>query len=1034
MKHTEKTDQLTAFQGNFNVFVYFFLLGAFVWTLICIFLKAYFLAVFPLGYIAAVGLVFISQRWGTSFRAVRFVCTLLSISLPFVFQWLAGGYHATGVVMVWALLAVLAAVSFHQSNEGYFWLLFYLLLLVGSWIFEPDFNDQTASILGQSEVSSLLTLINLFLISVALFILSEHIKSMFLKKIDQLSNLNDRYNSILLEKEKSLQRFFNTQKDFFEANEELQKTKDQLERSQIELKVSLDAINSTLLGGYLTADGKIISVNNCFERITKYSGEELSGHYIWDFFDGKDHFLPNKLSEGRIYTCEQVILDKDQHPIWIQLTFNAIRDRQGQIEKYIFLAQDISQAEQIRLDYVSRYEAVENFNSVAEIDLKGNIIAVNELYAACLHYEPDELIGKPYNITFADKNTEHTSELMRHILLNGYIVSESERKSKNGSSVWFFSILNIVKDRKGQPYKIVEISQNITRRKILEIELTASKKRIETLNDITLAHFDDPVAQIRELMAFCCQSMGFDTAVLGFRIGQSDYFSAQYVYSSPQDLIAPHSRIKVGTLKAKDDLEISNLRFAADIEDLGDCDFDSIKPKSFISSQFNTPIGDALFVLLARENKPVLSDSGVSFLLLFIRWLSSAANASLYQAELRKLSLVASKTNNAVIITDKDGYIEWVNDGFSIITGYRLDEVIGKKPGSFLQGELTNPQTVAEIRRGLQMQAPFYSELVNYHKLGLPYWINLQITPIFDKTGNLERFIAIQADITERKNVEERLKQTNQLLVTQQEQLKEVNNALELKNKQINDSLRYAFRIQQAALGEPEEAKGIVSEMMVLYLPQTIVSGDFYWFSRQDNKLVVAVVDCTGHGVPGGFMTMMTAAFLENIVNSQKILQPHLILENLDRLVSKTLKQADTKNQDGMDIGILVFDKETNAVNYAGAKINLEMVVDGKLEVVEAARRHIGGINPQIKFISHQIQVQQPTCFYMATDGYRDQFGGQPEQKFGLKRVRELLVSISHQDMNEQKQVLRQTIKQWIEDGNIKKQIDDILVVGILFR
>ena len=157
---------------------------------------------------------------------------------------------------------------------------------------------------------------------------------------------------------------------------------------------------------------------------------------------------------------------------------------------------------------------------------------------------------------------------------------------------------------------------------------------------------------------------------------------------------------------------------------------------------------------LKGESRPQLQGDGR---IIWYGYVSDISDHKQTEAELAKLSLVASKTDNAVIITDADGLVEWVNDGFSKITGYTLEEVQGTKPGSLLQGALTNPQTVKNIREAARAQQPFQGEILNYHKNGNPYWLYLQINPIFDSKGNLVQFIAIESDITEQKQAQEAL-------------------------------------------------------------------------------------------------------------------------------------------------------------------------------------------------------------------------------------------------------------------------------------
>ncbi|MCS7005714.1 MAG: PAS domain S-box protein [Cytophagales bacterium] len=427
--------------------------------------------------------------------------------------------------------------------------------------------------------------------------------------------------------------------------------------------------------------------------------------------------------------------------------------------------------------------------------------------------------------------------------------------------------------------------------------------------------------------------------------------------------------------------------------------------------------------------------------------------------EQKLLSLVVQKVSNAVIITDKDGYTTWVNQGFTDLTGYTLEHIKGKKPGALLQGPDTDPEAVRKIREGLRIKAPFYAEILNYHRLGLPYWVNLQITPILDEKGEVSMFISVQSDITERKNAEERLKQAyeeikannelleesaaildqkNQQLQLQTEMLLKQSVELEEKNNKIQQSINYASRIQNAVLPSEEEFKTLLKDAFVLFRPKDIVSGDFYWYARKkdDNiqldKIIIVAADCTGHGVPGAFMSLIGNSILNQIIHDKEIHRPDLILQEMHCQIEKLLRQRETGNRDGMDVTICTLDFANQKVEFAGANNSLYRISNFKFEVYKGDRFSVGNViiqqaHRERNFTLHTFPLLKGDCYYMMSDGFEDQFGGEEDKKFGAKQMQSQLYQIHQMPMHLQKSIMEKVFVKWLGE---RKQTDDVLLLG----
>jgi serine phosphatase RsbU (regulator of sigma subunit) len=279
-------------------------------------------------------------------------------------------------------------------------------------------------------------------------------------------------------------------------------------------------------------------------------------------------------------------------------------------------------------------------------------------------------------------------------------------------------------------------------------------------------------------------------------------------------------------------------------------------------------------------------------------------------------------------------------------------------------------------------------------------------------------------------NAIERSEKEKEIFRLRNVDLKEAYDIIEEKNHDITASINYASRIQRAILPSFKEIQGLDENIFVLYLPKDIVSGDFYWISAIGDKLILIAADCTGHGVPGALMSMLGISFLEEIINTNKITDPGLILDNLSREVVRALRQkgsfSDTK--DGMDISICVVDRNTNKLQFAGAYNNLYHVRKGVLNEYTADRIPIGyNEDPDKKFTTQLIDTQPEDLIYMYSDGYADQFGGTNHKKFKYTTLKEKIIEIQNLPLREQRNRLEKTFLEW--KGH-EEQTDDVMLVG----
>jgi tetratricopeptide (TPR) repeat protein len=292
----------------------------------------------------------------------------------------------------------------------------------------------------------------------------------------------------------------------------------------------------------------------------------------------------------------------------------------------------------------------------------------------------------------------------------------------------------------------------------------------------------------------------------------------------------------------------------------------------------------------------------------------------------------------------------------------------------------------------------------------------------------------------EHKNIE--LEQQKEEILAQSSLMEEQNKVLHLQNEEIQNqrnaitaSISYAQRIQTALLPDEARLRDYFSDGFVFYRPRDIVSGDFYYFATvQDEqtaaeKMIVATIDCTGHGVPGALMSMIGNAILNQLIDVQGITSPSQILNELHKKVRVMLRQDSSENRDGMDIAVCAIDTQNRMLYFAGAKSDLYIVQQGELSIIRGDRYSIGGHRHEQEwnFTQHRLPLSDNMRLYMTTDGFKDQFGGAAYKKFSSKRFKNLLLEIADKPMSQQRTLIADTFDTW---KNGQPQTDDVLVLG----
>jgi PAS domain S-box-containing protein len=382
--------------------------------------------------------------------------------------------------------------------------------------------------------------------------------------------------------------------------------------------------------------------------------------------------------------------------------------------------------------------------------------------------------------------------------------------------------------------------------------------------------------------------------------------------------------------------------------------------------------------------------------------------------ELEKLSIVASETDNLVLIMDKNGKFEWANPAFERFHGYTLEAYISSHSDNIFDTS-NNPDIKKIVEKVIETQKSIEYESYITNSEGQVKYIQTTITPIIDnETKAITKLIAIDADITKIKD----------------SQVK-INN----QNKLITDSIIYAQTIQQAILPIKDKTDDMF-DSFIFFRPKDIVSGDFYWFADfpEDNEIIVGVIDCTGHGVPGAFMSMIGNNMLHEIVIQKEIKDPAKIIYELDKGVIHRLKQEYTDNMDGMDLVIckINYNGDKRTIEYCGASRPLIYYSQNKedLMIDKGWCKTVGGVHfmqDKLHYTTRSIELDKGDFLYLTSDGFISQMNTDMK-RFGSKKFLQLLKNIAKHDFGKQQQILE---KEFAEFKLQTEQYDDVTVWGI---
>ncbi len=375
--------------------------------------------------------------------------------------------------------------------------------------------------------------------------------------------------------------------------------------------------------------------------------------------------------------------------------------------------------------------------------------------------------------------------------------------------------------------------------------------------------------------------------------------------------------------------------------------------------------------------------------------------------------LLVQNAEDFIYQCDASGNFIFLNKQAIVKIGYPKNELIGANFTKIIEEKHKEEVANYYLNHFKQKQDSTYFEFPIATKGGETIWLGQHVTTLYEpgSRSRIKGFLSVARDITD-KRIQEKL--------------------IEDQQNDITSSIHYAKRIQLNLLPNNALFKQVFNESFVIFKPKDIVSGDFYWMEKVNNLTILALGDCTGHGVPGSFMTLLGINLLNSIVLESQITEPGRILDLLDEKLIHVLPrgQGDSKVDDGMEITVCVFNHETGEFSYACAGSRFILLRNGELEICKLDSKHIGDYTDSSEFSYSEVKIllEENDSIYLFSDGYQDQFGGDRNKKFNFKKMREMIVSNQNHSLEEQKTVFEAELVHWIGDF---EQTDDVTVIGM---
>lgn len=728
--------------------------------------------------------------------------------------------------------------------------------------------------------------------------------------------------------------------------------------------------------------GNVKEVNPAAEKMLGYTKKELQRLKVEDLYVDKSELneVYRQLQEKGHFYGDIQNRRKDGTTVITRLSANFIYNKNGEIVGSMGISRDIGEEIRVRQEY---RQLISNASDVIySTDLQGKFSFINKTVEKMLGYTIQELLGQPFQSIvhqdYVDEITAHYQEVFKERKSDSYV--EFQVIKKNGEPIWVGQHVKTVFSS-DDPTKIIGfngIVRNIDKRKKMEITLTESEERYRDLFD----NSTDLIFSLTKKGSILYANATWKKAL--------EYKDNEIRLLSIFDVISDDSQIFFKTYLT---------------------DIDKSREDQSIIFEFITKSGKKVTVegTLSLQTNELGEESYQGF----FRDITQQKKTEIALAKREK---ILSQITNT--IDDVYFLFDLVNNRFEYLSP-NCKDVLGVDAQYFYDSrdyftEYVFEPDMDKVLQSKDIIAAGNSMEIDYRILidGRIRWLNEKRFPIKDSEGKTYSYSGIARDVTE---------------------LKEANLTIYQQNLQIGESIIYAKRIQNSVLPTENEVQSILPDSFVYYEPKDILSGDFYVIdSIKTNDLdelpAFIVADCTGHGVPGGVLSLLCNGLIKETFTQKSINTPAEALDYVrEKIVRLFRANIDKQIKDGMDIAFCVLNKKEKKLNFSGANTNCVIIRKGELIEIKGDRQHVGfDANPQ-PFTKHAVPVENGDCIFLFTDGYIDQFGGEHKKKFMKRRFYELLKTHSDLPMKTIGLVIEQEFQTWKGDGD---QTDDVTVFG----
>ncbi len=782
------------------------------------------------------------------------------------------------------------------------------------------------------------------------------------------------------------------------------------------------------------AKGELKWVNCVFRELVGCSLEEYKKKCGSTIFDVSNNIDIKEIAEEAIRRKKSIFYESIQtvssgKKIWRSSSISPIFSEDNILKNLLIIDADITEKKKLEHD-LNKFSMVANRTGSYVIisDKEDKIEWVNEAFTRITDYEPKEVIGrKNAELMLSDfsnrkiRNEVFQTVLKNHKKYNGEIFSYTN----SGKPIWLSIEITPVLDDLGNIIQFVTTGTDITEKKGTEDQLRISDTILNQINALVL------VANKEGEITYANPAT---KSILGYE----------------QDEIIGDGWWKL-TAKNREE-EIAKKKFISDA-----VKGTEVLPTTPYENSINNKDGEIRWIRWSDMRVESAYIVGIGLDITERKYaetkLKQYSNKLLLLNDIGKSILSSQSLQNTIV-----DVLEKVHENFpqsARVSIAMFDFPAGKACFSFVFSPGKNRLSGVEVIplstfRKLDILKTNQAYIINnltelddhseIDKMNIEDGIrSYLIMPLFHEQGllgsiNLDSEFAYgfsQDDLELLQNVSSEIAIALQQAKFKQA-LHESHILLSKRNEDINASLRYAKRLQEAILPPYDYVKHLLPESFILYQPKEIISGDFYWIEKHEEIILLAAADCTGHGAPGAFMSIVGNNLLNQAVNIYNITQPSLILDFINNGLSKVLhnKVDEVSIKDGMDIVLCSFDKRNRILEFSGANNTLWLIRNKELIITKGDKFPVGAYLERGSklFTNHVVPLLDGDTIYMFSDGFVDQFGGPKGKKFKYDQFRKLLLNIQNQSMEAQKLLLNKAISEWKGD---LEQVDDILVIGM---